>query len=217
MVSKALGDYPESVYSKQFNEWLNQDPLIRVIFSHAHATDVIFDIGAFLGSYSIYLSATVNKSVVYAFEPNPSIYEQLLENIKTFNVGDSVIAKNIALSDEIRRKVFYVSSEAGRSSFNQSLAEINNCRIVKSIVVECFTVDHLVESGICRPPDIMKIDVEGHELEVLKGAALTIEKTTPKIFFEPHGNNRSKIEQFLSVFGYKFENLGYPVFCYVEK
>jgi hypothetical protein len=63
----------------------------------------------------------------------------------------------------------------------------------------------------------MKIDVEGHEYEVLKGAALTIEKTTPKIFFEPHGSNRSKIEQFLSYFGYKFEELGYPVFCYVEK
>jgi hypothetical protein len=126
-VNKAFGDYSESVFSKQFDEWLNQDPLIRVIWSHAHANDVIFDIGAFLGSYSIFLSATVNKSVVYAFEPNPLIYEQLLENIKTFNVGDSVIAKNIALSDEMGKKVLYVSSEAGRSSFTQSIAEFKNC------------------------------------------------------------------------------------------
>ena len=202
-------------------EWGSEEPLVRTIRTYARADDVIFDVGAFIGLYSIYLANHLNKAIAYAFEPNPVAYEVLLKNIETFNLGNRIVTKNIALSDEVKEAVLHISSDLAHSSFYLYCAEFNGNRIVKSITVQCSTIDHLVQSGICRSPDIMKIDVEGHEYEVLKGATATLEKRTPKIFFEPHRTtddapNDSRIEDFLRQFGYRAEKLGYPVYCYKE-
>ncbi|MFH1639333.1 MAG: FkbM family methyltransferase [Chloroflexota bacterium] len=82
-------------------------------------------------------------------------------------------------------------------------------------------MDSLVKDGLCQPPDVMKIDVEGHEYEVLRGAYKTIASRCPQIFVEPHGGeggvaNRDRIRDFLSPFGYRFQNIGYAVRCYKE-
>jgi len=202
-------------------EWGSEEPLVRTIQSYAKADDVIFDIGAFIGLYSIYLANHLDKAIMYAFEANPVAYEVLLKNIKTFNLGNRIITENVALSDKMKEAVLHVSSDLARSSFYPRCAELDGNRIVESITVQCTTIDRLVQSGICRPPDIMKIDVEGHEYEVLKGATVTLEEKTPKIFFEPHSaangaSNESRIEDFLHQFGYRVEKLGYPVYCYKE-
>jgi len=95
---------------------------------------------------------------------------------------------------------------------------------MQSINVACYTIDKLVASGKCLPPDVLKIDTEGHEYEVLKGAEQVLQKYKPKIYYEPHETNREpseqalsseiKVKALLSSYGYSFKKYGYPIYCY---
>jgi len=182
---------------------------------------VIYDIGAFSGGYSIYLAHKVKQSRVYSFEPTPQGFNELVNNIEAFGARN-ITAMNVAISDHIGKQPFYVSSDAARSSFYPSNAAWENREIVQSIEVNCETIDHLVESGEILPPDIIKIDVEGHEYEVVKGAEQTIRRFMPMIFYEPHGtpevaSSAIGISSLLSKYGYECKSLGYPILCYKKQ
>lgn len=211
-------------YTKLYGDIINSDPLIELIKSQARENSVIYDIGASHGAYSIYLAHKINNSVVYAFEPLPHSYQELIHNIAKFNLENKIIAQNIAISETVGEKVLFMSSDYARSSLHQYNALSNSNKIIQRIDVDCYTIDYLVTSSGCLPPDIIKIDVEGHEYEVLKGAERVIKKSKPKIFYEPHGtvqdtsdqviSSEIKIKKFLSEYGYNFKSFGYPIFCY---
>ena len=205
-------------YARTYGDIPSHANLIDVIRSKAKRESVIYDIGAFSGAYSIYLAHKVEQSRVYSFEPTPQIFNELIKNIEAFG-AKNITAMNIAISDHIGRQHFYVSSDFARSSFYLSNAAWENREITQSIEVNCETIDHLVESGRLPPPDIIKIDVEGHEYEVVRGAEKTISRFMPMIFYEPHGTPEvatSEIEtrSLLSKYGYEFTSLGYPIWCH---
>jgi FkbM family methyltransferase len=209
-----------SFFTKAWSRLRRQphDTLIKVIRSKAKRKSVIYDIGAFSGAYSIYLAHKVKQSRVYSFEPTPQIFNELIKNIEASG-AKNITAMNVAISDHIGRQPFYVSSDFARSSFYPSNAAWDNREIMQSIEVNCVTIDHLVESGKILPPDIIKIDVEGHEYEVVKGAEKTIRRFMPMIFYEPHGtpevaSSEIGTSSLLSRYGYEFTSLGYPIWCH---
>jgi FkbM family methyltransferase len=214
----------DAQYLKSYGDILDRDPLIELIKSHSSDNSVIYDIGASHGAYSIYLAYKISNSKVYSFEPLPYSYQELIDNIAAFDLTDNIFAQNIAISNKKGAKEFFWSSDYARSSLNQQNALGNNNEIIQRIKVKCSTIDHLVKSGGLPTPDIIKIDVEGHEYEVFKGAKQVIKKSKPKIFFEPHEIVKDKsgqlisssiiIKDFLSKYGYNFKSFGYPIMCY---
>ncbi len=197
------------------------DAMLMAIVQKAPSGAVIYDIGAHIGSYSIFLAKKSRGSLIYAFEPNISSFDELTRNINLMRVKDKVIPRNIALSDSCGQSTFYVSSASRRSSLREYNAKRDGNQVIKAMTVDCFSIDYLVEKGICKPPDVIKVDVEGHEFEVIRGASNVILSRAPQIFFEAHssegqGNNEDGIKSFLAKFGYKFKKLGYPVWCYKE-
>jgi FkbM family methyltransferase len=205
-------------YARTFGGITLHDTLIEAIRAQAKRKSVIYDIGAFSGAYSIYLAHKVKQSLVYSFEPVPQAFNELIKNIESFRARN-ITAMNVAISDHIGKQPFYVSSDAARSSFYPSNAAWDNREIIQSIEVNCVTIDHLVESGKIPPPDIIKIDVEGHEYEVVKGAEKTIGRFMPMIFYEPHGTPEVATSEIgtsslLSKYGYECKSLGYPIWCY---
>jgi FkbM family methyltransferase len=207
-------------FSAMFGNVLETDELINLITRQAAPQSVFYDIGACAGYYGIYFAHNLPLSRVYSFEPSPETFKALRDYfIKPFNLNN-ITPVQLAISDSNGQKVFNVSSDSARSSFSHDKAQSDNNKIISSNEVICFTVDALVESGLCAPPDIMKIDVEGHEFEVIKGSLNTLKSFSTKIFFEPHGTyeevakETETITQFLEPYGYVCESCGYPVFCH---
>ena len=147
----------------------------RIHFTNnLHLNDVVYDIGANVGFYSM-LSAAVSNRPVYAFEPSPRNYEYLLKHIE-MNGFDTIKPFMLAVGDF-----------DGTASFDADCDPVAQ-RISPSgsLNVEVCQLDTAVKKYGLLAPSIIKIDVEGHELEVLKGAVQLLQDYKPKLYIETH-------------------------------
>lgn len=134
---------------------------------------IIFDVGANIGLYSKMLSERFPNSSIYCFEPNPNCIKSLNSNTpsscKVFNFG---------LGDETGELILYDKANSHGSShaslYKEALDDFHGCDSVKVPVKIIKLDDFAMENGIDKI-DFLKIDTEGHELEVLKGAKNLIE------------------------------------------
>lgn len=127
----------------------------------------VVDVGAYIGLYTIMAAEKVGRNgKVIAIEPDPRNFEQLIKNLKLNNL-QNVIPLKMALADYTGfAKLFLgqhgsVSSLLGKGDFE---------------TVQVTTLDNLLEQMVMEKIDIVKIDVEGAELSVLKDAEKTINK-----------------------------------------
>jgi len=126
---------------------------------------VFFDIGANIGSYALIASEQA-KAQVFAFEPHPETFRLLTSNV-SLNRRENVCAVNIALGQSEETMSF---SDHPGSSTNHLLDGQDS----KSIPVLCRRADRYCrESGVT--PQFVKLDVEGHEYEVLRGFGSSLE------------------------------------------
>jgi len=144
---------------------------------------VFVDVGAYVGFYTV-LVARHGWRVV-AFEPNPINLILLRYNIAFHGVGDRVVVVDKAAGDVHGYARFSISSSPSESSFTKYLR--NELRLL-NIDVEVVTIDSILESlGIGDVENlVMKVDVEGFGLRVLRGVRRSIEKYRPFICFEVH-------------------------------
>lgn len=154
---------------------------------------VVYDIGANIGYHTLGFAQRAKH--VYAFEPNTKNYYLLERN--TFHKN------NITILD------YLVSNDIGVSQIEDfALGEHGNygeCKVVDDgQLCDMTYIDHLVRTKEIETPQLVKIDVEGHEYEVILGMQQTIENNLPIIFYENmHGNNLGKIVDFLHSYKYK--------------
>lgn len=170
-----MGKVPECAYYVQ-----NPTPqLTELILKKGK---VFLDIGSNAGFHA--LCAASSFETVYAFEPTPDTFERLQNNIN-LNGFQNVHAARLALSSEAGYAKFYVSD--GHCGGNTMLAS-HNGEQRQAIEVEMTTLDDFVASKGIEGIDLIKIDVEGFEAEVLKGARKTIEQHRPILFIEIFGS-----------------------------
>ncbi|MGZ8980387.1 MAG: FkbM family methyltransferase [Burkholderiaceae bacterium] len=143
------------------------------------AGDDFADIGANVGSYSV-LAGSAGANVL-SVEPVPSTFQRLTENRLLNRV--SGIAFNGGLSEAVGELEF--TTELG--GLNRVAALIDRAR--SSILVPITTLDNLVSEHDIRPL-VVKIDVEGFELPVLRGAARTLKEHISAIIVELNGSGR---------------------------
>jgi len=131
----------------------------------------VYDVGAHAGYHTVLCSLLVGREGrVCAFEPNPQNLTSLKGQV-TLNHLDNVDLYPVGLSNEQRRS--RLNTSAGDSQ--GYLSETGN------LEVEIRTVDFLVNEQGLPFPQVMKIDVEGHESEVIEGALDTIRRYRPVI------------------------------------
>ncbi len=147
--------------------------------SFVNTNEVIWDVGAHVGSFAIRASLDARVSSIACFEPNPTTAQLLRRNI-ALNPHCRVTHVPMALGASVGTRQLY-----GADPQNIGLASLLPRDSEQGVAVNCSTVDDLVISGQCPTPTLMKIDVEGLEFEVLKGAKRTLEKGCIKaIVFE---------------------------------
>jgi len=141
--------------------------------------DVFYDIGANIGAYSLIASKIRKGDVkVYAFEPAFPSFNQLCNNVLINDCQDSIIPLQLALSAETCLEHFnYYSLDPGRA-FNSlgdaSLSDGNSFSPVYIQNVISYKIDDLISQFGLPIPNHIKIDVDGFEIKVLKGANNTL-------------------------------------------
>ncbi|MBP6948859.1 MAG: FkbM family methyltransferase [Candidatus Pacebacteria bacterium] len=183
--------------------------ILDIINTHLHKGMTFVDIGANIGQHSMYAASIVgNKGSVYAFEPIPRIYKQLLSSSKENNFQHILHAKNIALGEKESKETLYISQKniGGSSLVNQEETNENITVIIKNGDTELKQLAHI---------DMIKIDVEGYEYEVLTGIEQTLQKHHPKIliefsgyFYDTHTKDHgAKIISLLKQIGYSLYDI----------
>jgi FkbM family methyltransferase len=158
------------------------------IKKHLRDGDVFLDIGANVGWFSLFASQIVAKEGrVFAFEPAPEVFKLLLDN--TANVRNiRPMQVGIGSSDQVRP--FGSQGTLSSASFIEEVTKINVDYLpntpITSVVVQVRSVDSLVDE-LFITPSLLKIDVEGFELEVLRGAARVLSSPQrPVLIIEIH-------------------------------
>ena len=146
---------------------------------------VVLDIGANLGTYSVPFAKRNPDIEVISFEPQKAIYHQLCGNI-ALNSLDNVTAYNVAVGDtvdtiEMVMPDYMVEENIGGFSLDPLVKEKTPTTKGQARPVDIVTVDSLGLTDVVA----LKIDVEGLELAVLKGAEATLKQSKyPPIIFE---------------------------------
>jgi len=128
--------------------------------------DLFVDVGANSGAFTV-LACAARGARGYCFEPVPSIYARLRENLHLNHLTDRVCSMNVGVSDGDGTLVFTTASDAR----NHVIAE--NERPEDSIAVRVTTLDAVLAN---ESPTMLKIDTEGYEAPVINGAAEVLRK-----------------------------------------
>lgn len=163
--------------------------------------EVLLDIGANIGNHSVFLSSMFKK--VYAFEPNPITYQVLKINAEYACKNKNIEVFNFGLSETEDTLPFLVNT----LNIGGSAIVSKDYNASDTISVSVKPLDGLKD---IEKEDIslIKIDVEGHELDVLKGAKKTLISKKPAIIFEQGEaeiyNGSSQVIDYLKELGYEF-------------
>ncbi len=183
------------------------EPTLKKIFkAQINLGDTILDIGANIGLHTLFFSElTGSTGKVISFEPVPSNYKKLIDNIKLNNYKN-VTANNIALGDKNEiLNIFTDEKSTNPGSFNLFDRSGNtkvNCKIGDEVIKE-------------EKINFIKIDVEGYEGFAINGLIKNIAKHKPKIIFEydldyqiKSGLPPNYIFDLLSPLNYRFFSIG---------
>jgi FkbM family methyltransferase len=139
--------------------------------------DVVIDVGAHIGLFTIYASQFCTNGKIYSFEPFVNNYELLLENIKLNNL-DNVKSFNQAISNSNESiKLFLNDDESGHSIFSQSS---------KSIIVDSISLQKFFDENQIKHCNFLKLDCEGAEYEIIKNLPLEYFQKIDKLVIEYH-------------------------------
>ncbi|MBK5277413.1 MAG: FkbM family methyltransferase [Bacteroidia bacterium] len=171
-----------------------------------------YDIGAHAGYYSI-LAATVNPNIkVIAFEPASGPFYYLNKNIEANHLIDRVKPFALAIGNEVGKVEFLEATHSKYTYLMHNLIAVSNLNIeqpgrsMKKITVEISTLDHFIEKQKEPWPDIIKMDTEGTEHLILKGATEVL-KRKPIIISETlFKTNEEPLEGIMRQNGYQFFN-----------
>lgn len=164
---------------------------------------IILDIGANIGNHSLYWAKKRMAQKIYSFEPMLSTYQTLLKNVQINYLDDIVIPINIGLSDTegCAELNTYISSNP---ELKFSIDCIGSASLSKSDngEMKLNALDQLPFISDLERIDFVKIDVEGFEHNVLKGAEITLKKYKPIVFIESFPNNFEETNRILNLYGY---------------
>jgi FkbM family methyltransferase len=162
--------------------------------------DIVLDVGAHIGIHTIHLAKIAR--FVYAIEPEPSNLKLLIKNIFVNNVVKKVSIIPCAISSIDGFVSFYVSSES--TGAHHVLSSKDNTKHGTILKIQAYTLDTLLfYILVIDHIDVIKIDVEGHELEVVKGAEKLFRYSPPRIIVVETKRESGLFRILTSKYGYR--------------
>lgn len=161
----------------------------------------VYDIGAHTGFYSLFFARLVRGGgQVYAFEPIAENVRYLLAHIRMNRLTNIKVVQAAAAE-----RTGFFGFSVDRPPSENKLIEAENALLI----VPGLSLDDMVEAGVLRLPELIKIDTEGAEARVLSGMRRLLEKYRPIVFVALHGMEQSQIcVQILESVHYLLYDLG---------
>ena len=180
----------------------------RFMLKVARPGMIMFDVGANARYYTILMASLLKRlggGVVHSFEPMSGNQARFLENMKINQLDNATLVKNIVSNQNGMKEIFFNNPQNTGTSSIYNILETENSEKVEAITLD----QYISQSGVQRV-DLVKIDVEGHELEVLEGMNLSIERFSPDFFIEVNreilnslGKSPNDLYKFLQGHGYR--------------
>ena len=180
-------DYPHSNIAMSLDSSIQMGRLIACakepetvawIEAFLRPGDVFYDIGANVGAYSFVAHAAARDNcTVYAFEPGFSTFAALSRNVFLNRCQGRIIPLHLALSDETKMTTFHYSSIiAGDALHSLGQPPMSGPEGQPQFVqpIPSYRLDDLVSQFALPPPNLIKLDVDGSESSVLRGAIRTL-------------------------------------------
>ena len=209
--------YLQSLKKGEFKN--NEFDFFKRVFPSASIT--IFDVGANRGLKTTEFINLFPSASIYAFEPYLPLFEELE---KRFQHNKKIHLYNIGISNEKGNSVFNVNTGLDTSSFlNSNKTGLNSdaqVQTIQELVLPLTTLDHVVSEEHIDRINILKMDIQGSELNALKGAEkLLIENKIDIIFTETYFIQQYiaqplfyEIASFLLSYGYVLQDMYNPVY-----
>ena len=156
----------------------------------------VLDIGSNMGNHMLYYCSNLSAKKVHCFEPNQFNQELLQKNISLNHLDKVVKLYPFALGAESGKGV-----QADFTLGNTGMNRIN--RITDAQEAENTVEIHSLDDLAIEQANFMKIDVEGFEVEVLKGAGETIRRCKPVVMIEVFETNRQEVDALMEGYGYR--------------
>ena len=165
----------------------NYEKELQVIDQFADKSKDALDVGVYRGVYSFKLSKYFKN--IHAFEPNPLLYpylhknlKKIIKNISLYNVGLSDKNGEVSLKLPTRTKSLFKNNI--EELFRLGAASLHPNKTFKNFKSLPVKIKKLDDINFENKIKFMKIDVEGHEIEVINGAKETIKKNKPVMLIE---------------------------------
>ena len=169
----------------------------------------VLDIGANIGSISLLIAKMFPKCKIYAIEPTNYAFKKLTKNLDlNKNLRNNILLKQLFISKNSRPKKVW-SSWNFKSETNKHKKHFGSLQTIKK--KSYITLNNFINFEKIKRIDFIKLDVDGHELDVLKSGEKFLKKKRPIIFIEiaPYlypefGYKCSELIKYISKLGYSF-------------
>jgi len=188
------------MFQQAFNHQQYEPEVTHWIVTHLDPGDVFVDVGCNNGYYSVLASKVVGRTgKVLAFDPNPKAFSRMTRNRDT-NAAVNITAHCMALSDQTAMATLYVDETEDGLSTLTSREHVSR-RGGAAVVIPMDRLDNLLGGAV---PRVVKVDVEGHELRVLRGMERLLDSPEcPCLIVE--WNPEYATEELLDYLGRRFE------------
>jgi FkbM family methyltransferase len=178
--------------------------------------DVFYDVGANVGAYTMVAHKVCNKIKVYSFEPSYSTFSDLVGNILLNEMQEDVFPINIALSESTSINYFnYSSLDAGEAAhtYGEAIDYVGKSFVpVLRQYMASYSLDDVVK--YIESPTVLKIDVDGIEEGILRGAENTLKNGNVRTVLvelvddevAENGDLVERVINLMKTFGYKVES-----------
>ncbi len=152
------------------------------LLEHIPQEGVFYDIGANIGLFSYFIALKRPKAKFFCFEPEPVVFNCLKKSFSHLDASQVKIFNSAVGTVEESRKLFKSDINDGGHTLVKEL--IGDEERADQRVVEVINLDQRFQKGELPAPDAIKIDVEGFELEVLKGISTMVRTARPSLLIE---------------------------------
>ena len=182
-------------------------PIQKIFAQHLKTGDVFYDIGANVGFFSIIAAKLVGGGKVYAFEPGSENAKSIRHNAELNDFKQIEVIEK-AVSNTSGTGEFLLAKYSGGHALATADAPPD---LAGKVTVDLVSIDDLIASEQIEPPNFVKIDVEGAELDVLKGMTQTIKTYQPTVIYEVDDGDRAAYERKYQELADFFESFSYQV------
>lgn len=181
-----INDGTQLLYVDQFNSVTNiildlgayEEKELDLVRLNVPDDGVFFDIGANVGLFSLVIARAKRNAIIHAFEPVPDTILTFQKNIDRNNIPHNRIRIN-PMAVGAKKGSTYITTDFHSSNYETSEETEQN-----HLKIDCITLDEYVSINDFPRIDFIKIDVEGKEYSVLKGAEFLLTKYKPNILVE---------------------------------